>query len=122
MKATRQLQSSNEYNIRKDLRELVQNVRANHFKDSCLRSAPDCDPAAQASTDFGLGLLFNFHHSVFLQSEAHGISEQFQKQMARDFCGWFNLAVAKDLWDRQTKAGNYDSERQRMRREWCDRV
>lgn len=118
-KATRQLQSSNEYNIRKDLRELVQKVRTEYISTTCLKNGATCSIEDKRKNDFGIGLIFNLHHSIYLQSEAHGISKKFRFQMAKDFCSWFKLPAANELWNAQVEQGNYDSDRVRMKKEWC---
>ncbi len=117
--ASDQLRSSNEYGIRKDLREVVATAFEGGMNSDCLRNLSNCSNEDQTKTKRGVGLVFNFHQSVFGQAKAGGISKQFEKEMARDFCSWFQSELVRNYWDAQVKAGSYDENRVAMRKEWC---
>ena len=85
---TRQLQSGNEYQIRKDLRELVQHI-APKMRIECISPTSSCEKQQALEAKQSLGLLFNFYQSVYRQAHASGISPVFQSQMADDFCQSF---------------------------------
>ena len=117
---TSQLQAANEYTIRKDLRELVQKARSEYIFVECLKNdAENCTDENRRDTKFGIGLIFNFHNSVYLQAKAHGISDEFGAQMARDFCNWFKSDFVREYWNSQVQSGRYGDERKKMREEWC---
>lgn len=115
---TLQLQYSNEYSIRKDLRELIQEI-APKLRLECLAVPTDCDERQTMDTMQSLGLLFNFHQSVYRQSKASGISPAFKAQMADDFCQSFDRSEVSRFWETQVSAGHYKDERIAMRSEWC---
>lgn len=117
-KTTDQLQSSNEYEIRRDLRELVSEM-AKTAKMECLRAELKCEAAELKPLNQQLGLLFNFFHSVYRQTKASGVSRTFEDQMSEDFCLWFSSSYVVDFWDRQVLLGYYKAERIEMRRIWC---
>jgi hypothetical protein len=116
--ATNQLQAGNEYTIRKDLRDLVSETIPK-LKLQCLEVGSVCSADDVTATKQSLGLLFNFHQSVYRQASASGISETFKKQMASDFCQAFKRPTIEKFWEEQIASGNYDLERQEMRDKWC---
>lgn len=117
--ATNQLQSSNEYEIRKDLRDIVQVVLDGEFDPKCLAASSECSPATTKSSKKAMGLVFNFHHSVYRQTLAAGVSRGFESQMAEDFCNWLKNKDVADFWTHQIESGAYVAERKEMRSKWC---
>lgn len=116
--ATNQLQASNEYAIRKDLRELVQEI-APKMRIVCLAASTTCEQHEVIEAKQSLGLLFNFYQSVYRQAEASGISPIFKAQMADDFCQSFERPEVLAFWDAQVAAQQYKDERIKMRSAWC---
>lgn len=115
---TDQLRASNEYTIRKDLRELIQQI-APKLRLECLSGPTDCDQRQTKDATQSLGLLFNFYQSVYRQAQASGISPAFKAQMADDFCQSFERQEVSAFWDAQVAAGQYKDERIKMRSAWC---
>lgn len=116
--ATSQLRASNEYAIRKDLRELVQEI-APKMRIVCLANSTDCEQHEVIEAKQSLGLLFNFYQSAYRQAKASGISPTFKAQMADDFCQSFERPEVSAFWDAQVAAGQYKDERIEMRSAWC---
>ncbi|MBO9195698.1 hypothetical protein J5277_16450 [Rhizobium sp. 16-449-1b] len=117
--ASDQLRASNEYGIRKDLREVIAAAFDGGLKTECLRDLTICSNEDKDKTKRGVGLVFNFHQSVFGQAKAGGISRAFAKEMSKDFCSWFKSELVRNYWDAQASAKLYDENRIAMRKEWC---
>ncbi|MDO9640191.1 MAG: hypothetical protein Q7J44_16765 [Pseudotabrizicola sp.] len=117
--ATRlQLQAANEYAIRADAREMAATLSDRLFA-SCLNGAPDCTESDRRRTLVGLGLGFNFYHSVYQHARGGSLSDRFEDEMARDFCSWFSFKSVQDFWDLQVNAKKYGAERIKMKQSWC---
>ncbi|WP_147412766.1 hypothetical protein [Rhizobium sp. AG855] len=115
---TKQLQAANEYQIRKDLRDLVQ-VIGPKMRTDCIADTSTCEKQQVLDSKQSIGLLFNFYQSVYRQAKASGISAVFRSQMADDFCQSFERPEIAAFWDAQVAAKHYKAERVEMRAEWC---
>lgn len=114
---TAALKASNTYTIQSDARELLDTLEQRNFVRALIDGKLKAEDEPNAR--FDLWKMFNFYLSVYRQSKADGITDEFRQSFIRDFCGflarppvdmqWKNMAAEKRLSDEQIK----------MRGDWC---
>ncbi|TPJ77642.1 hypothetical protein [Mesorhizobium sp. B2-6-2] len=111
------LQASNAYTIQKDGRELLDTIQENGF----VRNLVDgkLKPEDQEKARFDLWKMFNFYLSVYRQSKAGGIGDEFRESYKRDFCGFVRLAQVDTEWKTMLADKSVSTEHTKMREDWC---
>jgi hypothetical protein len=115
---TTALKASTAYEIQKDARELVEDLRS-HPDFAALYEGAQPKDRKQALLD--VWLMINFHLSVFRQSEADGLSADFSKTFAADFCEFVMRKPIAEAWEELTLLGQITEPQKRMRSVWCAR-
>lgn len=124
------LQSTNAYQIQKDARELVetlleQTIALNKtdsikFKDYLASSSQDTIRKYEQEAVHAIGQMFNFYLSVYRQSKNKGISPDFAKAFAADFCQVYKTPSVQNYWMGRVQSRNPPSKSlQEMRNDWC---
>ena len=111
------LQASNAYSIQKDGRELLDIVQQNGF----VRDLVDgkLKPEDQQKAKFDVWKMFNFYLSVYRQSEAGGVSDEFRDSFKRDFCGFVELVPVEVEWKAMLDDKSVGTGHAKMREDWC---
>jgi hypothetical protein len=113
---TAALKASTAYEIQKDARELIQGLRS-HPDFMALYQGGQPKDRKQALLD--VWLMINFHLSVFEQSQSGGLSADFSKAFAADFCGYLKRKPIAEAWDELVLGGEITEPQKKMRDVWC---
>jgi hypothetical protein len=116
------LRATNSYQIQKDARELAEKIRADNVFRRALETGPPSDPRDQITFSDDIWKLSNFYLSVYRQSSAHGISEDFYKSFGQDFCGLFGNKYFSDEWNKMLSEKKLNEAERNMKAEWCGNV
>lgn len=110
------LQAANTYQVQKDARDVVDKLQAEPQFVDAMAGKP-----ATAQSDFSdkLWLMFNFDLSVFRQSEAKGLSQEFVSSFKDDFCQFLQKPIVSDEWKKMSNAQLLGASHEKMRKEWC---
>jgi hypothetical protein len=61
----------------------------------------------------------NFYLSVYRQSLARGLSDEFVSAFVIDFCDFQKQSFVSGAWEKMMAEGKLSSSHQEMRAEWC---
>lgn len=112
----RALRAANTYQIQKDAREAVAQLRANsNFRALISGGTPKDKTDAQEA----VWLMLNFYLSVYRQDKSEGLTPDFAAAFSKDFCDFVARKPVGAVWDSMLKSSQIGAGHQAMKEEWC---
>ncbi|MER9416706.1 hypothetical protein NKI95_12100 [Mesorhizobium sp. M0306] len=115
---TAALKASNTYTIQNDGRELLDVVQGRGYVRDLL--AGTLKPEDQTNAKFDIWKMLNFYLSVYRQSQADGITDEFRRAYVRDFCGFVALPGINAAWKEMIAEKSLNEQQINMREDWCE--
>jgi hypothetical protein len=112
------LRASNTYDIQRDARELAENIQDNGFIPKLVAGTLPAEERGKAHVDGWK--MFNFYLAVYRQSQAGGVSPEFERAFIVDFCDTVQKPAIDDLWAEMIKAKRLSKYNTAMREQWCN--
>ena len=116
-RANQTLQASNTYQVQKDARAILDEIKKNKKFLSAINNGISTEN--QESFLDSLWIMLNFYLSVYRQSEIEGLSPSFVDSFRRDFCQFINLKSVGEGWDKLKTDNRLANAHDEMRRKWC---
>jgi len=111
------LKAGNTYQIQKDGRELINSINAEGGMFLYLEGDDSESTIKQAKID--VWNMNNFYLSVYRQSQANGLSEEFVKQYKKDFCVFATNVEMQELVEGLKKRNAIGQRFESMKGDWC---
>ncbi|MDP6620713.1 MAG: hypothetical protein QF754_00420 [Alphaproteobacteria bacterium] len=111
-------QASNTYEIQKDVRALVGELKNEKLFREALRDGI----SNKNKTVFleNLWIMLNFYLSVFRQNEMGGVTQSFIDSFKNDFCGFVKLSSVEEGWNELMRMNRLSQAHDKMRSIWCE--
>ncbi|RUV19934.1 MULTISPECIES: hypothetical protein [unclassified Mesorhizobium] len=114
---TAALKAANTYTIQNDGRELLDTLEQRGFVRDLVTGK--LTPENEKSAKFDLWKMFNFYLSVYRQSKADGITDEFRTSFIADYCGFVALPAVDTAWKKMVADKSLNEEQAKMRGQWC---